>query len=153
MKAQLRTIQESVDIIANSCSKEKDGNETQTFSDSFITDLIPLSTDGLVKQLEEYAAKSLPNRSLLVTSLCFNLTDKYCSHLLIIQVKTLSRGISGSKTVKSATKRVMVKLLTDEYAETFNWIGSRGDKKAFDTFWLKQIVFGSRILRNLPVTV
>lgn len=64
-------------------------------------------------------------------------------YVFIFQIRELQRGLGATKTAQKATQRILSKLLTDTYASSYNWIGSRGEKTAFSKSLMKHIIFGS----------
>lgn len=66
----------------------------------------------------------------------------FYSRISYFQTKQLQQGIKGTRKVKSATHRILTKLLTDKFASSYNWIGSRGGKTAFSKCWIKKLLFG-----------
>ncbi|OXA64547.1 hypothetical protein Fcan01_00111 [Folsomia candida] len=59
----------------------------------------------------------------------------------ITLITELQKGIRATKDVKIATQRILAKLLTDKYASSYNWIGSRGPKSPFSKSWMKHIIY------------
>ncbi|OXA45001.1 hypothetical protein Fcan01_20273 [Folsomia candida] len=115
MKAQLRQLQESVDVLVSNYNW---GTKTGGQNEKFPVGLLPVDDESDLKKLEDFAKAS---RITLITE--------------------LQKGIRATKDVKIATQRILAKLLTDKYASSYNWIGSRGPKSPFSKSWMKHIIY------------
>ncbi|OXA45107.1 hypothetical protein Fcan01_20133 [Folsomia candida] len=119
MKAQLRQLQESVDVLVSNYNW---GTKTGGQNEKFPVGLLPVDDESDLKKLEDFAKAS---RITLITE--------------------LQKGIRATKDVKIATQRILAKLLTDKYASSYNWIGSRGPKSPFSKSWMKHIIYGKLV--------
>ncbi|XP_035707604.1 uncharacterized protein LOC118436745 isoform X1 [Folsomia candida] len=116
VKAQLRQLQECVDALLNSCNLNGQGGGQSL--NTLPAGLLPVDCDSDLKKLEDFATES---RNTLI--------------------RELQRGLGATKTAQKATQRILSKLLTDTYASSYNWIGSRGEKTAFSKSLMKHIIF------------
>lgn len=56
----------------------------------------------------------------------------------------------GGRDLGKCARRVMAKLFSDELAQRFSWLGSRGEKESFLNSVFKNIVFGEN---DNPITL
>lgn len=68
-------------------------------------------------------------------------SDRHTCIPVIFCCKILYLGLIGGATGKEATRRILRKVLTNELACQFNFMGS-GEKHAFSALCLKDIVIG-----------
>ncbi|CAL8110305.1 unnamed protein product [Orchesella dallaii] len=117
IKAQIKQLQESVDVLLTCGGPQSTAAEAVPISNLA---KIPIYS---VSELEGLNAVLLEDTN----------RQRMIKHL----------ALHGGKDVADCTRRILSALMSDQVAERFSWLGSRGDKMSFKNSFLKPLLYDS----------